>query len=149
MIYVLAQDIDRQVYLRSMHEQFARSNPKIWWELLLGLVIVLGLLGIVYLSGVWQRWRQAPPEARPFALYRQVLARLNLTPGQMWRLWRLAKAAKIPHPTALLISIGAYDEAVAAYCAGRGALGSRARLAPQFAEIRRRLFGECPAPAAA
>jgi hypothetical protein len=138
---ILAQAIDRQVYLRSMHERFSNSNPNIWWEILLGVAILGGIVALVWVAWLWQRRRAEPAEARPLALYRQVLAQTGLSAGEVWRLKRLATIVRMPQPTAALISPELYDQAVEQYCASRGIFGSRRGAANQFAAIRARIFG--------
>jgi len=142
MIRILAQTIDREVYLRSMHQQFSKANPHLWWEILLGVVLVGGLVGVAWMAWACQRWRSRRVEAKPMELYRHVLAGIGLPPGDRWRLWRLARVVRMAQPTAALISEQMYDEAVAQYCAGRGLLGSRQGAAAQFAAIRAQLFGK-------
>jgi len=137
---VLAQTIDRKLYLRSMHEQFSTANPHIWWEILLGVAIVGGIVGLVWFAWYCQRWHVDRAELRPMSLYRQVLARIGLPAGDLWRLKRLARVVGMSHPTAALISPGLYDEAVERYCASRGLFGSRKGAAAHFAAIRARLF---------
>lgn len=141
---LLAQTIDRQVYLKSMHQQFSSPNPNIWWEILLGVAILGGLVALAWVAWLWQRRRGEPTEVRPLALYRQVLAKAGLTAGEVWRLKSLAGIVRMPHPTAALISPELYDEAVEKYCASRGLFGSRRSAATQFAAIRIRLFGSNP-----
>lgn len=141
MIRILAQTIDRQLYLRSMHKQFSTADPNLWREILLGVTIVGGVIALAWAVWFWQRWRRERGEIKPLTLYRHVLARIGLSAGEGWRLRRLAKAIRLPHPTALLISVELYDEAVQRYCAGKGWLGSRKSAAAQFAAIRTRLFG--------
>jgi hypothetical protein len=137
---ILAQTIDRKLYLRSMHEQFSNSDPHIWWEILLGLTIVGGIVALVWVAWFWQRWHSDRAELRPLSLYRQVLAKTGLSAGELWRLKRLAMVVRMPNPTAALISPGLYDEAVEQYCSSRGLFGSRRGAAGQFAAIRTRLF---------
>lgn len=138
---MLAQTVDRQVYLRSMHQQFSTANPDVWWEILLGVGIVGGIVALIWVAWFWQRSRVDRTEARPMALYRQVLARIGLSTGDVWRLKRLARAIGLPNPTAALISPELYDEAVERYCAGRGLFGSRRGAAARFKVIRVQLFG--------
>jgi len=141
---ILAQTIDRQFYLRSMHEQFSNANPRIWWEIALGVAIVGGIVALVWVAWFWQRWHSDRAELRPLSLYRQVLAKTGLSAGETWRLRRLAMVVRMSQPTAALISPELYDEAVQQYCASRGLLGSRKGAASQFAAIRIRLFGSNP-----
>lgn len=140
MILTLAQQIDPKVYLRSMHQQFANPNPHLWWEILLGVTLVAGVFILVMLSGVWERWRSHRGEMAPLGLYHRILAGIGLPYSDRFRLWRMAKATRVPHPTALLLSAELYDETVKKYCASRGLMGSRIRSAPAFATIRRHLF---------
>lgn len=142
MPFLLTEGIDRAHYLRSMHQHFSTTRANLWHEILLGLALVMGLLVIAWVAWRWQLWRGEQDEMSPAALFRYTLARLRLPPGDAWRLWRLAKTVKLPHPTAMLISPELYDEAVSRYCAGSGLLGSRKYAAPQFAAIRERLFSQ-------
>jgi hypothetical protein len=140
MMGILAQTIDRQFYLRSMHQQFSRSDPHIWQEILLGLAIVGGIVALAWVAWYVQSWSGQKTQAGPMSLYRNVLGRMDLPPGDLWRLWRLAKVVHMPHPTAVLISAELYDEAVKEYGTTTGWLGSRRSAAAQFAGIRARLF---------
>ncbi|GMV98113.1 MAG: hypothetical protein HRF43_01940 [Phycisphaerae bacterium] len=137
---LLAQRIDRDLYLRSMHQQFANPNPDLWWQILVGVLLVGGVVGLVLLFGFWQRRKKCAGATAPLGLYRHVLLHLGLPAGDVWRMWRLAKALHVAHPAALLISPALFDRAVAGYCAGHGWLGSRSRYKPAFAAIRKRLF---------
>lgn len=142
MIRLLAQAIDRDDYLRSMKHRFSVPNPHVWHEILLAVGILAGLVGMLWIVWRWQRWRSGHGEMGPVDLYRHVLTRLDLPVGDLWRLWRLARVVRLPHPTAVLINATLFDEAVAQYCAGHGWLGPRSRAATQFATIRKRLFTE-------
>ena len=73
-------------------------------------------------------------------LYLRVQRQLGLSLSDRWRLWRLARAIGIEHPTALLISVSMYDDAVRRYCAGQGWFRSRAPRVSHFTAIRKRLF---------
>ena len=136
----LAEGINRSYYLRSLHQHFSPPNPNLWIEILPGAVLIASLLVAAWLAWRWQRWRGEQGEMSPAALYRYTLARLHLSAGDVWWLWRLAKTVRIPHPTALLISPELYDEAVKRFCESSGLLGSRKRAESQFTAIRARLF---------
>lgn len=145
MNLILAQAVDRDTYLKSMHQQFSNSNPHMWWELLLGVGVLAGIVGVLWVAWFWQRSHGDQVELRPMALYRQVLGRLGLPASDVWRLKRLARVVGIPQPTAVLISSELYDEAVDKYCASRGPFGARTGARAAYADIRSRLFTPDPA----
>ncbi|GMU21438.1 MAG: hypothetical protein AMXMBFR13_15310 [Phycisphaerae bacterium] len=141
MLMLLGQaDAPRTEALRSMQQRFSVPVPDIWFQILLGLVILGGLLGLVWTMGLLQRRRSEPAQLQPAALYRRAVRCLNLPLTDAWRLWRLARITRMPHPTSILLSPVLFDTAVQNYCATRGWLRSRAGAEPHFAILRRKLF---------
>lgn len=140
MIWILAQTASREDYLRSMRTQFSQPKTDIWWQVLLGIGLIGGLIVLVWLIGAWQRRTRRAGEMAPLKLYRRVLKGIGLSISDSWRMWRLAKTARITHPSALLLSSELFDEAVASFCSGSGWFGGRSRQAPAFAAIRKQLF---------
>ncbi|MBI4579830.1 MAG: hypothetical protein HY718_09020 [Planctomycetes bacterium] len=125
----------REERLQAMHRQFRDSDPQVYMRLVVAVLSIVAIFGIIRLLAWMQRRRLGAVKPQPLSLYMRVQAQLKLPLLDRWRLWRMAKALRIEHPTAMLISPVLYDEAVQRY--GQGRAGTQARLA----NIRLRLFG--------
>ncbi len=136
---ILAQ---RGAGLRGAQERFTTADPEVGWQIATVAGLLAGVLALGWLATYLQRRRQLTyGAANPMGLCLRLATDLGLSFTERWRLWQMARALALPDPAVVLISAAHYDAAVETYCAGRGRLGPRSRLAPQFAEIRGRLFG--------
>jgi len=141
MWLILMQTVlKRSERLQSMRHGFTQSEPGMWWNIMLVMIMISASLSLIWLLHRIQRRRSEPAKPQPMGLYIRVLGNLKLPLLDRWWLWRLAKALNIAHPTALLISEHLYDQAVRQYCqnksSSRGASGAKSR----FAAIRSSLF---------
>ena len=113
---ILARTLSwREQQLESMHEQFISTYN-------------LGCLCL-------EQNRLEAAKAQPFTLFMRVQAALTFPLIDRWQMWRLARALRLPHPAAILISPVLFDRAVAKYM-------PRPSQQIRFAAIRERLFGK-------
>jgi hypothetical protein len=135
LLLAIASQRKSFVYTRSW---FSRQDPTVPQE----IALVVALLGAgLFLGWVlmqWQARRGGPSRQHPMGLYLRLLRKLGLGLLDRLRMWRLARAQKIEHPTALLISRQLFDEVVARYL--RQPLPAKTPPHPAFAAIRARLF---------
>ena len=133
---ILARTLSwREQQLESMHEQFISTDPWIYIRLGVGLAAVLAIFLLVKFTAFIQQRRLEAAKAQPFTLFMRVQAALTFPLIDRWQMWRLARALRLPHPAAILISPVLFDRAVAKYM-------PRPSQQIRFAAIRERLFGK-------
>jgi hypothetical protein len=124
----------REQQFQSMHEHFNSTDPWIFIRLSAGLAAVLIIFLLIKLTSYLQHRRlEVATKAQPFALFMKVQVALALPAMDRWRMWRMARALRLTHPAAVLISPVLFDRAVAKY---KPRLSQRA----YFEVIRARLF---------
>ena len=143
MALILARTTSsRTDVLRQMRAQFGESDPELWWKIPFVLSLLVVALLLVWLLAHLERRRvQQRVRPQPMKLYLGSLIKLKIPWGDIFRLWQLARAVGLEHPTVLLISATKYDEAVTRYCADGHGQMSRAGVHGQFMAIRDVLFG--------
>ncbi len=146
MPQLLAQASPRQrAAIESMRSHFEESDPELYWKIPVVAFLLLVAISLVVLLGYLELRRQRREnKPQPIRLYLWCLAKLQVPWPDILRLYRLARALRLSHPTALLISPRLYDAAVTKYWAGhwRGKRGGEPPL--QFRAIRERLFTDVP-----
>lgn len=130
-----ATRLDQRQMLEQMRLRFSEADPDVWWKapLVLGLLLV-ALVLVWVLSRLQRRRAHEQVTPQPRRLFMTVMIHLGLPWWDIYRLWRLARKLKIEHPAVLLISAGAYDDAV------QRAGVTTGRAAPAFQLLRNRLF---------
>lgn len=136
---ILAQVSNRRKGLEYAQEWFSRQDPTIMPQILAVIAILAVGIFIAWGTSRLQARARQPKRAHPMRLYLKLLRRLGLSMAEQWRLWRLARALQLQHPTCLLISPAEFDEAVQRYCGARPQCGA-AGTPPAFRTIRARLF---------
>lgn len=143
---LLAQASPRQrVAIESMRSHFEETDPQLYWKIsFVALLFVIGALLVALLGYLERRRQRRENKPQPIRLYLWCLAKLQVPWPDILRLWRLARALRLSHPTALLISPRLYDAAVTKYWAGhwRGKRGGEPPL--RFMAIRELLFTDVP-----
>lgn len=139
IIPLLGQTIkDPYDRIRYISERFSEAEPATgikFVAFLVCLVCLFLLFGVIYRI---QQRKSHPKKARPMGLFLRMQSGLDLPLLDRWHLWRLARAANIVQPAAMLISETLFDEAVAAYCRAIGPAAGPAVV--RYQRIRRRLF---------
>ena len=124
--------------IRYISDRFSHAEPETGIKLvgfLVCLVCLFLLFGLIYRI---QQRKLRPKKSRPMGLFLRMQAGLDLPLLDRWHLWRLARAADVVQPAALLISETLFDEAVAVYQRTSGGASSPA--AVRYQRIRQRLF---------
>src|SRR6476659_3582968 len=108
----LMLDVARRTQLQNTQRWFSRSDPTIF-------ITVISLIGLICLglliAAVWQRiqdWGLEPARRQPMRLFCRLMRQLGIGWLDRWRLWRMARGLKLPHPAAVLISELYFDECV-------------------------------------
>jgi hypothetical protein len=125
--------------LQSMRGHFKDPDPQAPLSILVAVLAIFAIFLIMRILYRMQNRRLDAAKAQPMALYWRVQARMGIPLLDRWRLWRLAKAAGLHNPTALLISPVLFDRAAETYPVGSGQ-------SVQLANIRKRLFGRAAPP---
>ncbi len=146
ILELLAQVSPRQRdAFESMRTRFDQTDPELYWKIpFVAALLIIGLLLVALLGYLERRRQRQENKPQPMRLYLWCLAKLHVPWADMLRLWRVARALRLRHPTALLISPRLYDAAVAKYWAGhwRGKHGGA--LPARFKTIRELLFNDQP-----
>ena len=147
---VLAQEsFSRVEYLRSLERRFSQSEPDIGVKILVIVAVFVGTVLLFALLNRLQKRKSDPNIERPFRLFLKTMKCLRIPWRDRWRLWRVARALRLEHPTALLISPQAYDAALRDLARKPGLFGARPATRQALADLRLRIFAEVPAPDAA
>ncbi len=139
---ILAQALSpRAEHFKRIQEQFARNDPYVSSRnIAIVLLLLVFAVVLMWLFTRLQRAGKRQATSHPLNLYRRILRRLDLPLKARWRLWRLARALNLEHPTALLICEKLYDEAVRKYGAMKKRASDRAAPDPAYQSIRIALF---------
>jgi len=123
-----------------MGSAFRESDPDLWWKIPLVLALLAVALALVWLLACLEKRKaQHHHHPQPMRLYLDAMSAIRVGWIHRWHMWRLARALKLPHPLALLISPACFDEAVARYSRTES-LNART-VQCRFGTIRKQLFG--------
>jgi hypothetical protein len=132
----------RDVRFRAMQTQFKQPNPGVYVSILVALAAVGAIFLLVKLLARWQDKQSEARRSQPWSLFNRLQSQLGLPLLDRLYLWRLARAIRLDHPAAMLISPQYFDVAVERFLKGRS-VSKHAR----YTAIRERLFRGVPAPA--
>ncbi len=117
MNQAILMDVDRLSEIqRSVRDRFTEGGSFV--AVLLVIVGLIGLVLLAYLLTVRQS-KHAGKTTRldPWQLFRDLVVKLNLSPGQVRFLDEVATNAGLRHPAVIFISRERFDECVLSYCA--------------------------------
>jgi len=146
MIQLLAQTAARlpQQSLKGLQDRFAQPDPMAPTRIVMVLCLLAFGVLLVWLLGCLQERRQQPAKPQPMRLYLRLQRKLRLPLRDIFYLWYLAYTTKIENPTAILISSGFYDDAVARFNKTGSIFSSGSGTTSPFNTIRKRLFPDTP-----